>query len=205
MNKLINSIIFSLCGVSGFFIGYFLSKKKYEIILKNEIESVKETYAAAVSTNKDFIAIDTLDKKELNKSLSSDDDIDEKTANFLVEDDLTNLSEEKSSDLLVGIDVANESETPYVIESSDFNEIYGYESCTLTYYSDGILADEDFEIIEDIENIVGDCNLNIMDEKSIDCLYVRNDSKCCDYEILRTSETYEDAFNDFKEYEEKYE
>ena len=44
---------------------------------------------------------------------------------------------------------------PYVIPPESFDDLEDYDAISLTYYADGILADENDEIIEDVENIVG--------------------------------------------------
>jgi hypothetical protein len=89
----------------------------------------------------------------------------------------------------------NETENcrPYVICPDEFGEMYDYETITLTLYSDGTLADESDEVVEDIEEIVGCESLNRFGEYEADCVFVRNDEKKCDYEILLDHRKYSEV------------
>lgn len=64
---------------------------------------------------------------------------------------------------------------------------------SLTYFADGILADECGEIVDDVEEIIGD-GLDHFGEYEDDSVFVRNDAKRCDYEILKDLRD----FSDFK-------
>ena len=72
---------------------------------------------------------------------------------------------------------------PYVISPEEFDE-EGYETISLTYYADGVLADEQNFPIEDVEDTVGKDALNSFGEYEDDSVYVRDDDKGIDYEIL---------------------
>ena len=52
-----------------------------------------------------------------------------------------------------------------------------YDTISLTYYSDNVLADEDNEIIEDVEGVVGEDSLNHFGEYEDDAVYVRNNAR----------------------------
>ena len=82
--------------------------------------------------------------------------------------------------------IRNESkkEHPYIISPEEFGEISSYEKISLTYYIDGVLADDDDEVIYDIENIIGHESLNHFGEYEDDSIFVRNDKLKCDYEVL---------------------
>lgn len=85
-------------------------------------------------------------------------------------------------------------ETPYVIPPEEFDEI-GYETVSLTYYADGVLTDEDDNIIEDPETLIGDEALTSFGEYEQDSVFVRNDENATDYEILLDSRTFHEAMN----------
>lgn len=67
---------------------------------------------------------------------------------------------------------------------------------SLTYYADGILADEQGIIIDDQEEIVGDA-LEHFGEYEDDSVYCRSDPKRCDYEILQDLRKYADVRKSF--------
>lgn len=88
------------------------------------------------------------------------------------------------------------ADRPYVIQPSDFGELDDYEKISLTYTADGVLLDDMNEIVDDIEEIVGEDSLEHFgedeDEDEDDSVYVRNDSKKCDYEILLDHRNYQE-------------
>lgn len=83
---------------------------------------------------------------------------------------------------------------PYVIQSSDFGEFDDYEKISLTYTADGVLLDDMNEIVDDIEETVGEDSLEHFGEYEDDSVYVRNDAKKCDYEILLDQRNYQEIF-----------
>ncbi len=91
---------------------------------------------------------------------------------------------------------ADNIEAPYVISPDEFGEIDGYAQISLTYYADGILADENGVIIDDIEEIVGDA-INHFGEYEDDSVFCRSDPKRCDYEILQDLRRYADVRKSF--------
>lgn len=90
---------------------------------------------------------------------------------------------------------AYDIEAPYVISPDEFGEI-DYTQISLTYYADGILADENGEIVDNIEEIVGDA-LEHFGEYEDDSVFCRSDPKRCDYEILKDLRRYADVRKSF--------
>ena len=86
----------------------------------------------------------------------------------------------------------NADEIPYVIPPDEFGEV-GYEQIELTYYDDGVLADDDDEIIDDPEAVVGPYALTSFGKYEDDAVFVRNDARRCDYEILADHRNYDDV------------
>lgn len=80
----------------------------------------------------------------------------------------------------------------YVIQPSDFGEFDDYEKISLTYTADGVLLDDMNEIVDDVEEVVGKDSLEHFGEYEDDSVYVRNDSKKCDYEILLDQRNYQE-------------
>lgn len=84
-------------------------------------------------------------------------------------------------------------EVPYIISPDEFGELEDYTKVSLTYFADGVLADECGEIVDDVEEIIGD-GLDHFGEYEDDSVFVRSDAKRCDYEILKDLRD----FSDFK-------
>ena len=62
-----------------------------------------------------------------------------------------------------------------------------------SYFDDQIIADENLDIVDDIEETVGIDSLTHFGECEDDSVFVRNDERKCDYEILLDHRDYEDC------------
>ena len=85
------------------------------------------------------------------------------------------------------------AEEPYTISPDDFGEEDGYDTETLTYYADGILADDQDNLIDSVDKMVGLESLDKFGEYEDDVVYVRNEQYKCDYEILIDLRRWEDV------------
>lgn len=81
---------------------------------------------------------------------------------------------------------------PYLISQEAFAEYDDYEALSLTYFADGVLTDEDYEIIKDPGYLVGPFEEWFSDR---DVIYVRCDERCADYEIAKDIRTYAEVYN----------
>ena len=79
-----------------------------------------------------------------------------------------------------------------VIPPDEFGEDDDYDLISITYYADGVLADDGNYPIDDVEDTVGPDALDSFGEWEDDAVYVRNDKRKCYYEILRDVENYSD-------------
>jgi hypothetical protein len=100
----------------------------------------------------------------------------------------------KGSDVIMSKHVVNK---PHVIDIEEFSEgMPEYDKCTIWWYQgDGILADENEEIIENLEPVIGSVNLvagNTEGDNNV--IYVRNDSLEIDYEVICTNDNYSDRY-----------
>lgn len=81
----------------------------------------------------------------------------------------------------------------YVISPEAFDEYENYDVHTLTYYSDGVLTDEQDNPIDDIDEVVGLESLETFGMYETDAIYVRNDRLKTDYEILLDMRPYSEV------------
>jgi hypothetical protein len=83
---------------------------------------------------------------------------------------------------------------PYTIREDEFmDNDSGHDQKSLTYYlSDGVLADDNDEIVDNIDFHVGEANLQTFGELSQDpnTVYVRNERTLVEYEIVRHEGSY---------------
>jgi len=176
-------------------------RKRYEQIAQEEIDSVKATYAERkVSTNNN-----SSDKTPMNhKEISNDESNKIKADRAKLKPDLVDYAAKLAEKGYTNYSMPNEknvkeeetvtmTDKPYVISPDDFGDMDDYAQISLTYYSDDILADEDDEIIEDVEETVGIDFAEHFGDYEDDSVFVRNDRLKCDYEILRDNRPYSDV------------
>lgn len=166
-----------------------LLKRKYELIAQEEIDSVKAAYATR-ETRKSFVEgfCNGLKVAE-DRTQKDESDVDfKKYASIIQKEGYTDYSrsvEEKKGEAFV--------EKPYIISPEEFGEFEEYEKISLTYYADEVLADENDEEVDDVDEIVGEESLNHFGEYEDDSVFVRNDRLKCDYEILLDQRNYSDV------------
>lgn len=81
-------------------------------------------------------------------------------------------------------------EEPYVIPSDEFGFFEDFETITLTYYADDILADDADHIIEDKDETVGGDALSRLRNTDDETVYVRDEKRKVDYEICYDYKTF---------------
>lgn len=84
------------------------------------------------------------------------------------------------------------SEKPYIISQEQFGELEDYDTISFTYYANGVLVDENDDVIEDTDGLVGEDSLSHFDRYGSEAIFVRNDRLKCDCEILRDLNDYEE-------------
>lgn len=178
-DKLVKLLIFAAGAALGSIATWALVKDKYERIAQEEIDSVKEYFRKA---------------KEPIETDDENDDISNEVNRDVVD----------YSKLAVNLGYSDKQEKggedmtdrPYVISPEEFGEYEDYGAVSLTYYADKVLADEDDEIVDDIDYIIGEDSLNHFGEYEDDSVFVRNDRLECDYEILLDERNYYDIVHD---------
>ena len=178
-NTLTSMFIFAAGASIGSFVTWKLLKTKYDQLIQEEIESVKEAFSKAATDAEEKSEPEMLTEQEEFKETHKE------YCEIVAESGYTN-GEKGGSELMEGI-------KPYVIPPEDYGEIEDYEQVTFNYYADGVLAmeyvDKDgnlaYDVIDDVENSVGKDSLTRFGEYEPDSVHVRNDRLECDYEILK--------------------
>ena len=85
---------------------------------------------------------------------------------------------------------------PYIIRPEEYGEIHQYDTLSLNYYADGVLTDDLDNRIEDVESMVPADFAGHFGEYEDHCVFVRNDTLQCDYEILRDNRKFADVIGD---------
>lgn len=170
MKDILSKVFICAAGAAiGSAVTWKLVKAKYEKIAQEEIESVRAVYESEPSGPKS-----NSDEEED----SNEDDL-AKYGHLVEESGYANSyneNEEKEDD--------EEMTKPYVIPPEEFDEI-GYETVTLYCYADGVVTTTDDEVIENVDELIGEDSLTHFGEFEEDSVYVRNDNIGTDFEILR--------------------
>lgn len=187
MNDTLNKVfIFAAGAVIGSVVTWKIIKTKYEQIANEEIESVKERFR-----NRENAAEDGASDEEENVDNSLKDRDLSSYESIINENAYRNYSTPKGSEN--EIKEEESVDRPYVIPPEEYDE-NDYETESLTYYSDGVLTDMYDNIIEDVEGTVGTDSLTHFGEYEDDSVFVRNDERQIDYEILLDSDKYYDKY-----------
>jgi hypothetical protein len=161
-------------------------RDKYEQITQEEIDSVKEVFSRReAETSVKTASVNADDSQPVGNEKPS---ITEYAAK-LQKEGYVNYSdmksEEKEEDMLIS--------GPYVIAPEAFMEHEEYDHVSFTYYADGVLTDENDEVIDDVEDVIGEDSLNHFGEFEDDSVYVQNDARRIYYEILLDQRLYSEV------------
>lgn len=178
-------LVFLIGAASGGITTWYCVKKKYEELAEEEIASVKEVFAKR-------------EKEAGNRSAGDTVSVNHKTQKPDIKEYSAMLHKQgytRYSDSSV-VEEEEETNKPYVIPPEQFGDNEDYSQISLTYYADQVLADENDEMIEDVESMIGFESLSHFGEYEDDSVFVRNDARKCDYEILQDQRLYSDVIKE---------
>ena len=176
-NALSKILIFAAGAAIGSAVTWKFVKTKYEQIANEEIESVKEFFGRGKNKEEE--------PEEFYEVFA--DGVLKEVEKICEENGYTNYSNTKKEEEEMDIDA------PYVIAPEEFGELDDYETETLTYYKDKVLADDWDNKIENVDDLVGEESLTHFGEYEEDSVYVRNDTTKTDYEILLDERNFSDV------------
>ena len=194
MNGTLSKVfIFAAGAAIGSVVTWKLLKTKYEQLAQEEIESVIEVFSNRQSDDDTEHAVeDEPDTEVTTKEIKEKPDLREYAAK-LAEKNYTNYADVST----VQEKEEKKVDGPYVITPDEFGERDEYETTSLTYYADGVLTDDADEIIDNVDEIVGEDSLKHFGEYEDDSVFVRNDNMKCDYEILLDTRRYADIYTKY--------
>ena len=184
MNKTVTTVMaFAVGAAAGVAATWKFFEEKYARIAQEEIDSVKEVFSKR-------------DRKEVQPEKT------EPVVEATIENPKELIAVNKNVSAIIDYsgysssqDDKPEEPKPYVIPPEAFGELEeeGYTNVSLTFCSDQVVIDDNNDILEDVNDVIGFESLSHFGEYEDDAVYVRNDKLRCDYEILldqRTSEQY---------------
>ena len=157
-------------------------EKKYNKIAQDEINSVKEKF--------------TVPKVKVEKKEEIKSDKEASMANTVNKPSLSDYA--KKIKEYVNYSTSEDKPAkkkevkPFVISPDEYGEDEEYDQQELTYYADGILADEDDTIL-DADEVIGSESLNHIGDYEDDAVHVKNETRKIYYEVLVDERSYERA------------
>ncbi len=171
---------------------WYCLNMKYERIAQEEIDSVKEVFAKKEAHSRAKEVAEGGKKviegfndgiRRAAEQAKDKPDVREYAAILKKTGYATGVNQEEEEQTV------KDGYSPYVISPDEFGEFEEYEKISLTYYADGVLADDNDEVVDDVEDIIGDA-LNHFGEYEDDSVFVRCDERKCDYEILLDTRSF---------------
>lgn len=192
-----NLLMFTAGAITGSVSTWYFIKSKYQQLAQEEIDSVKEVFS---DRHQDIDANSVSETSSQNEetvtesSTVSNQSVSEKPAitdyvRTLQEHNYAAYSESREENDTM----TDDQKTPYIIPPNEFGENEEFDTISLTYYLDGILTDENEEVIENVDDLIGADSLNHFGEFEDDSVFVRNEKNKCDYEILLDQREYSDV------------
>ena len=154
-------------------------REKYQQEAEEEIAEMREYYREKEQKRKEAEEYEAIVEETETETEYKEIVKDEGYTNYTQYNDVK--PEEK-------IDDVEDEWTPSIIDPEEFGEDPSYDTATLTYFKDGVLADEVDEVMD--PKMVGEENLKIFDEFGARSIYVRNDEHMIDFEIIRDEYPY---------------
>lgn len=194
--KAIAFVSFALGSAFGVLLSMKYFDEKYSKIADDEIESVKKVF----SVPKKYV-----DERENEEPThyANDNDGDNKVTEARIsyrteKADIKAYMDLACKSRYVSIDDKLTDKTngsPYTISPNEFGELEDYDKISLTFYSDGVLANDLDQVIDEgsYDETVGSDFVDGFGEYEEDSVYVRNDKLKRDYEILRDSRHFSDV------------
>lgn len=184
---------------AGFAVGYFVTKGKYEAKADKEIQAVRNAYEKHFNKKKEADAID-LPAPQINKPVIQgvEKPIEASEGKKIDYSKLYPTGSDKPEDPTIPEEVVIKSNKPrpkpktnrfIILSPQDYSDS-AFESVTLYYYADKVLADIDNNIIHDVNGTVGPEALSTFGRYLEDTVYVRDVDKSIDYEIIWDNRTY---------------
>ncbi len=199
---ILSSLCFLLGAAGGAVGGYYYSKNKFLTIADKEIESVRKVYEKHFENNNTSESIELKEEKNLQNIQIGTKTPQEKDYNNYVkmyggsDDKKPNVTPTRSIASPKGASTVKKTKNNniYVISPEQYQDSE-YDAESLIYYSDKVLTDSDGNVIHDINSLIGPEALSTFGRYEDDVVYVRDDNKRIDYEIIWDARKYSSVHN----------
>lgn len=186
-----NVFIFTAGLLVGSAVTYIATRNIFQKRLDDEVEEVREAYRQMKHGSEKVE--ETVEKEPTKEEIEKVKDLinyEKITSNY--QGNKVNYSDV----------CARDKSKPYIIRPDEFDEMEDYDTISFMYYKENdILADENDDVVEDVEDTVGLDFSKHFGEFEDDSVYIRNDKYKIDYEILLSERNYEEDHPTYKPHE----
>ena len=211
MNKFGYLGMYLLGALTGSVAVFFVLNEKYKKIADDEINEIRNLYKEQTKKFKEETEAYQEEVDKLNTELKWKEleDLDEEYEN---DDEMTEYDRFVESDILkhqdhnqrvnysssINYKDIPEEDKPYreddafVIAPEHFGEDEDMDVCTLYYFADGTLTDDNYVPVDDIVFTVGEDALDSFGTYEEDCVYVENPKLHSYFEILKDPRTFDE-------------
>lgn len=182
-NKVIGIAAFIGGALVGSFVTWRVTKTKYEQIMEEEAQSFRDVINKNIMSHEEVRdVLDEPEEHEEHEEITKDDISSYKEM-------LDELKYSTVKSLTKGEDT---TKYPYVITPEEYGEHDGYDVISLDYYADDVLVDDMGEVVEKdfVEEMLGTDFKNRFGEYDANAVFVRDDVRMVDYEVLRDPNPY---------------
>lgn len=196
MNKTAIAAVLGILGGAGIGAGvtYILFKKRFDADLDEAVNEVKQFYADRNQTdnrpeeNPEENPNDSTGASDPNP-VEQDSICDFKMDSHTINYSTTSVIPDEPKELKTNDDIYVIDEDTYYGAIAD-----GADPTEYMYYADHILADENSDVIENIESLVGREALTYFGTEGVDSVYVHNKRLNMYIEILRSERLYKEDY-----------
>lgn len=183
--KLFNIVTFTMGAAVGSLVTWKIMKDRCERTIQDEISAFKNDWVKMTREDGADYNVDIeTDKEDIEEEGDWDDEEYSEYATLAHSYD--HNCEEGGGDEVPYVN------GPYVIPPEDFGGERDFDHWLLSYFSDGVLAD-DYGVTYDIEETIGEEALEHFGDYTEDVVHVRNERLQCEYEISKDPRTYDEA------------
>ena len=193
------------------FVTWKLIDHKYAELANKEIESVVDTFKK--EKEKILGTVESIYNRHETSHITSTEDAQKKLAQDIIDNNSYSVGVDMAENESVQVeetefidqnpdDEEYEDEEqedvrpfPYIIKEDEYGE-FGNEEQTLIFYEDGILADEEEDVVTDPESLIGDALVEFANDPLLERVYVRNERLEVDYIILKSEKSYKEVYGD---------
>lgn len=215
MNKFGYLGMYLLGALTGSVAVFFILNEKYKKMAEDEINEIRQLYKEQKKKFQEETEayqeeVDKLNTelkwKELEDLDEEDENDDEMTEydHFVEEDMLKHQDHNQRVNYSSSIKYSDipEEDRPYreddafIIAPEHFGEDEDMDVCTLYYFADGTLTDDNYVPVDDVIFTVGEDALDSFGTYEEDCVYVENPKLHSYFEILKDPRTFDEYSNE---------